>query len=89
MVLTRDQINRIAVPATVTALTLVFLVDTVAAMHTAVTASPGDTETLGTFTVISLMSAVCDAATGFLAWWQWDRAHEAGGSFQNMGHCSA
>ena len=25
-------------------------------------------------------------ATGFLAWWQWDRAHEAGGSFQNLGY---
>lgn len=76
MVLTRDQITRIAVPATLTALTLVFLVDTVAAMHTAVTASPGDTETLGTFTVISLMSAVCAAATGFLAWVSVDDARD-------------
>ncbi|GAB2665061.1 hypothetical protein GCM10027271_25020 [Saccharopolyspora gloriosae] len=25
-------------------------------------------------------------ATAFLAWWQWDRAHEAGGSFQNLGY---
>jgi DNA-binding transcriptional regulator of glucitol operon len=25
-------------------------------------------------------------ATGFLAVWQWDRAHEAGGSFQNLGY---
>lgn len=25
-------------------------------------------------------------ATGFLAWWQWDRAHEAGGTFQNLGY---
>ncbi|WP_093157817.1 MULTISPECIES: hypothetical protein [Saccharopolyspora] len=24
--------------------------------------------------------------TGFLAVWQWDRAHEAGGSFQNLGY---
>jgi DNA-binding transcriptional regulator of glucitol operon len=25
-------------------------------------------------------------ATGLLAWWQWDRAHDAGGSFQNLGY---
>ncbi|WP_344679858.1 hypothetical protein [Saccharopolyspora taberi] len=25
-------------------------------------------------------------ATGFLARWQWDRAHEAGGSAQNLGY---
>lgn len=25
-------------------------------------------------------------ATGFLTVWQWDRAHEAGGSFQNLGY---
>ncbi|MEB3368246.1 hypothetical protein R4I43_12600 [Saccharopolyspora sp. S2-29] len=25
-------------------------------------------------------------ATGFLAVWQWDRAHDAGGSFQNLGY---
>ncbi|MCX2732230.1 hypothetical protein OOZ19_18485 [Saccharopolyspora sp. NFXS83] len=36
-----------------------------------------------------LMHAVFVAAviaTAFLAWWQWDRAHEAGGSFQNLGY---
>lgn len=26
------------------------------------------------------------AATGLLAVWQWDRAHDAGGSFQNLGY---
>lgn len=25
-------------------------------------------------------------ATGLLTWWQWSRAHEAGGSFQNLGY---
>lgn len=25
-------------------------------------------------------------ATGFLAWWQWERAHEAGGGAQNLGY---
>lgn len=25
-------------------------------------------------------------ATGLLAWWQWGRAHEAGGSLQNLGY---
>lgn len=29
---------------------------------------------------------VATIATGFLAVWQWDRAHEAGGSFQNLGY---
>ncbi|MEV0698248.1 hypothetical protein AB0I53_10050 [Saccharopolyspora sp. NPDC050389] len=29
---------------------------------------------------------VATVATGFLAVWQWDRAHEAGGSFQNLGY---
>lgn len=29
---------------------------------------------------------VAAVATGFLAVWQWDRAHEAGGSFQNLGY---
>ena len=29
---------------------------------------------------------VASIATGFLAVWQWDRAHEAGGSFQNLGY---
>ena len=65
MMFARDKIARIAVPATLTAMTLVFVVATVAAMRTAVTAAPGDTETLGVFTVISLMSAVCSASTGF------------------------
>lgn len=29
---------------------------------------------------------VASIATGFLAVWQWDRAHDAGGSFQNLGY---
>ena len=29
---------------------------------------------------------VATIATGFLAVWQWDRAHDAGGSFQNLGY---
>ena len=29
---------------------------------------------------------VAAIATGFLAVWQWDRAHDAGGSFQNLGY---
>lgn len=29
---------------------------------------------------------VAFVATGFLTVWQWDRAHEAGGSFQNLGY---
>nr|WP_246300596.1 hypothetical protein [Actinopolyspora biskrensis] len=30
------------------------------------------------------MAAV--VAAGWLGWWQWERAHEAGGSFQNLGY---
>ncbi|SFS39343.1 DNA-binding transcriptional regulator of glucitol operon [Saccharopolyspora flava] len=33
-----------------------------------------------------MLFIVATIATGFLAVWQWDRAHEAGGSFQNLGY---
>ncbi|MFR9729572.1 hypothetical protein ACL03H_10110 [Saccharopolyspora sp. MS10] len=36
--------------------------------------------------LLHVVFAAAVIATGFLAWWQWDRAHEAGGSFQNLGY---
>jgi hypothetical protein len=36
--------------------------------------------------LLHLLFVAAVVATGFLAWWQWDRAHEAGGSFQNLGY---
>lgn len=36
--------------------------------------------------LLHLLFVVAAVATGFLAWWQWGRAHEAGGSFQNLGY---
>lgn len=36
--------------------------------------------------LLHALFVVATVATGFLAVWQWDRAHEAGGSFQNLGY---
>ncbi|GAA4849627.1 hypothetical protein GCM10025787_35720 [Saccharopolyspora rosea] len=36
--------------------------------------------------LLHVLFVVAAIATGFLAVWQWDRAHEAGGSFQNLGY---
>ncbi|MEV0051677.1 hypothetical protein AB0H34_14400 [Saccharopolyspora shandongensis] len=36
--------------------------------------------------LLHALFVVAAVATGFLAVWQWDRAHEAGGSFQNLGY---
>ncbi len=36
--------------------------------------------------LLHLLFVAAVVATGFLAWWQWDRAHAAGGSFQNLGY---
>lgn len=36
--------------------------------------------------LLHLLFVAAVVATGFLAWWQWDRAHEGGGSFQNLGY---
>ncbi|MGP4020465.1 hypothetical protein [Saccharopolyspora sp. 5N708] len=36
--------------------------------------------------LLHVLFVVATVATGFLAVWQWDRAHEAGGSFQNLGY---
>ncbi|WP_425564686.1 hypothetical protein [Saccharopolyspora halophila] len=36
--------------------------------------------------LLHLLFIVATIATGFFAVWQWDRAHEAGGSFQNLGY---
>lgn len=33
---------------------------------------------------LAFLAAV--VATGWLGWWQWDRAHEAGGTFRNLGY---
>lgn len=55
----RLKIARVAVPGILFALTLVFLVGAFAALHTAVTAAPGDAETAGTFIIIGLMTAAC------------------------------
>lgn len=36
--------------------------------------------------LLHVLFLVAFIATGFLTVWQWDRAHEAGGSFQNLGY---
>lgn len=36
--------------------------------------------------LVHLLFVAAVVATGFLAVWQWDRAHEAGGTFQNLGY---
>ncbi len=36
--------------------------------------------------LLHLLFVAAAIATGFLAWWQWDRAHAAGGSFKNLGY---
>jgi DNA-binding transcriptional regulator of glucitol operon len=36
--------------------------------------------------LVHLLFVAAVIATGFLAVWQWDRAHEAGGTFQNLGY---
>ena len=36
--------------------------------------------------LLHVLFIVATIATGFLAVWQWDRAHDAGGSFQNLGY---
>ncbi|MGI8308089.1 hypothetical protein [Saccharopolyspora hattusasensis] len=36
--------------------------------------------------LLHALFVVATVATGFLAVWQWDRAHEAGGGFQNLGY---
>ncbi|MCI2416669.1 hypothetical protein MOQ72_04480 [Saccharopolyspora sp. K220] len=36
--------------------------------------------------LLHALFVIATVATGFLAVWQWDRAHEAGGSFQNLGY---
>lgn len=67
---TQLKIARIAIPATLIALTLAFFVGAIAAIYTGLNAmSPVsvDTETMGTFFVLSVMSLVCAAGTGFLA----------------------
>ncbi|MEG9516052.1 hypothetical protein LZ318_20490 [Saccharopolyspora indica] len=36
--------------------------------------------------LLHVLFIAATVTTGFLAVWQWDRAHEAGGSFQNLGY---
>nr|WP_228047044.1 hypothetical protein [Saccharopolyspora sp. HNM0983] len=36
--------------------------------------------------LLHVLFLVATIATGFFTVWQWDRAHEAGGSFQNLGY---
>ncbi|RRO12674.1 hypothetical protein EIL87_23510 [Saccharopolyspora rhizosphaerae] len=36
--------------------------------------------------LLHVLFIVATLATGYLAVWQWDRAHDAGGSFQNLGY---
>lgn len=36
--------------------------------------------------LLHLLFAAAVVATGLLAWWQWDRAHGVGGTFQNLGY---
>lgn len=36
--------------------------------------------------LVHLLFVAAVVATGFLTVWQWDRAHEAGGTFQNLGY---
>lgn len=36
--------------------------------------------------LLHLLFVAAVVATALLGWWQWERAHEAGGSFQNLGY---
>lgn len=36
--------------------------------------------------LLHVLFAAAVVATGLLAWWQWDRAHGAGGTLQNLGY---
>ncbi|NHD18685.1 MULTISPECIES: hypothetical protein [unclassified Actinopolyspora] len=36
--------------------------------------------------LLHLVFLAAVVAAGWLGWWQWERAHEAGGSFQNLGY---
>ena len=36
--------------------------------------------------LLHLLFLAAVVTTGMLAWWQWDRAYDAGGSFQNLGY---
>jgi DNA-binding transcriptional regulator of glucitol operon len=36
--------------------------------------------------LLHVLFAAAVVATGLLAWWQWDRAHGVGGTFQNLGY---
>ncbi|GAB3556716.1 hypothetical protein GCM10027444_36500 [Actinopolyspora lacussalsi] len=36
--------------------------------------------------LLHLVFLAAVVATGWLGWWQWERAHDAGGSFQNLGY---
>ncbi|WP_019855270.1 hypothetical protein [Actinopolyspora mortivallis] len=36
--------------------------------------------------LLHLVFLAAVVASGWLGWWQWERAHEAGGSFQNLGY---
>lgn len=36
--------------------------------------------------LLHLLFVAAIVATAWLGWWQWQRAHEAGGSFQNLGY---
>lgn len=64
---TSQRIACASVPVVLLAVTSVFVLGTAAAIRTAVTAAPGDTETVGTFIIIGLMTAVCAWGTGVIA----------------------
>ncbi|ASU80839.1 hypothetical protein CDG81_04890 [Actinopolyspora erythraea] len=36
--------------------------------------------------LLHLVFLAAVVTSGWLGWWQWERAHEAGGSFQNLGY---
>ncbi len=36
--------------------------------------------------LLHLVFLAAVVAAGWLGWWQWERAHDAGGSFQNLGY---
>ncbi|MGJ7906921.1 hypothetical protein ACOQFL_10605 [Actinopolyspora sp. H202] len=36
--------------------------------------------------LLHLVFLAAVVASGWLGWWQWERAHDAGGSFQNLGY---
>ena len=63
---TSQRIAYTCVPVVLLAVTVAFVLATAAAISTAATAAPGDTETVGTYIIIGLMTAVCAWGTGVI-----------------------